>query len=173
MRLQGACIRALVIVSLFQCSVCFQVCLQYICVEASKIALMVFLQYVFPNCLFRRQHKGTRCTSKLFLQYVFSCASLNCGFCSNRILHYFPMCVCQSITDVTSQVFTMIWLFRPCKPYGSVSAGREKWPFNDIFFKVEPPCDQTWWDSLVFSILSCFSYVSHAKNTLVGLVGSF
>ena len=28
--------------------------------------------------------------------------------------------------------------------YGSVSAGREKWPFNVIFFlKVEPPCDQT------------------------------
>ena len=26
--------------------------------------------------------------------------------------------------------------------YGSVSAGREKWPFNVIyFFKVEPPCD--------------------------------
>ncbi len=30
-------------------------------------------------------------------------------------------------------------------PYGSVSAGREKWPFNVLFFflKVEPPCDQT------------------------------
>ena len=28
--------------------------------------------------------------------------------------------------------------------YGSISAGREKWPFNVIFFlKVEPPCDQT------------------------------
>ena len=28
--------------------------------------------------------------------------------------------------------------------YGSVSAGREKWPFNVIYFlKVEPPCDQT------------------------------
>ena len=28
--------------------------------------------------------------------------------------------------------------------YGSVSAGREKWPFNVIFFlEVEPPCDQT------------------------------
>ena len=28
--------------------------------------------------------------------------------------------------------------------YGSVSAGREKWPFNVLFFlKVEPPCDQT------------------------------
>ena len=27
---------------------------------------------------------------------------------------------------------------------GSVSAGREKWPFNVLFFlKVEPPCDQT------------------------------
>ena len=29
-------------------------------------------------------------------------------------------------------------------PYGSVSAGQEKWPFNVIFFlKVEPPSDQT------------------------------
>ena len=28
--------------------------------------------------------------------------------------------------------------------YGSVSAGREKRPFNVLFFlKVEPPCDQT------------------------------
>ena len=27
--------------------------------------------------------------------------------------------------------------------YGSVSAAREKWPFNVLFFlKVEPPCDQ-------------------------------
>ena len=58
--------------------------------------------------------------------------------------------------------------------YGSVSAGREKRPFNVLFFlKVEPPCDQTWWDSLVFSIPSCFSYVSHAENTLVGPVGPF
>ena len=32
-----------------------------------------------------------------------------------------------------------------CKyTYGSVSAGREKWLFNVLFFlKVEPPCDQT------------------------------
>ena len=30
------------------------------------------------------------------------------------------------------------------RAYGSLSAGREKWPFNVIFFlKVEPPCDQT------------------------------
>ena len=42
-----------------------------------------------------------------------------------------------------------------------------------FFFKVEPPCDQTWWDSLVFSFLSCFSYVLHAENTLVGPVGPF
>ena len=64
----------------------------------------------------------------------------------------------------------------PCTSltYGSVSAGREKWPFNVLFFlKVEPPCDQTWWDSLVFSILSCFSYVVDAENTLVGPVGPF
>ena len=57
--------------------------------------------------------------------------------------------------------------------YVSICAGREKWPFNVLFFKVEPLCDQTWWDSLVFSILSCFSYVLHAKNTLVGPVGPF
>ena len=58
--------------------------------------------------------------------------------------------------------------------YGQVSAGREKWPFNVLFFlKVGPPCDQTWWDSLVFSILSCFSYVLDAENTLVGPVGPF
>ena len=42
-----------------------------------------------------------------------------------------------------------------------------------LFLKVEPPCDQTWWDSLIFSILSCFSYVLHAENTLVGPVGPF
>ena len=42
-----------------------------------------------------------------------------------------------------------------------------------FFLKVEPPCDQTWWDSLVFSILSCFSYVVDAENTLVGPVGPF
>ena len=63
---------------------------------------------------------------------------------------------------------------RSTSSYGSVSAGREKWPFNVLFFlKVEPPCDQTWWDSFVFSILSCFSYVLHAENTLVGPVGPF
>ena len=45
------------------------------------------------------------------------------------------------------------------------------WPYFVTFFlKVEPPCDQTWWDSLVFSIFSCFSYVVDAENTLVGPV---
>ena len=62
---------------------------------------------------------------------------------------------------------------REKSPYGSVCAWRQKWPFNVLFLKVEPPCDQTWWDSLVFSIPSCFSYVSHAENTLVGPVGPF
>ena len=33
----------------------------------------------------------------------------------------------------------------PKNAYGSVSAGREKWPFNVLFFfKVEAPCEQTW-----------------------------
>ena len=37
--------------------------------------------------------------------------------------------------------------------YGSVYAGREKWPFNVIsFLKVEPPCDQTWWGNPVFQL---------------------
>ena len=31
-----------------------------------------------------------------------------CGFCSNRILLYFPMAVSQSVTGVTSQVFSII-----------------------------------------------------------------
>ena len=35
-------------------------------------------------------------------------------------------------------------LLYSCYIYGSVSAGREKWPFNVILFlKVEPPCDKT------------------------------
>ena len=41
----------------------------------------------------------------------------NWGFCSNRILRYFPMSVSQLVTGVTSQVFWIIWLFRRCKPY--------------------------------------------------------
>ena len=32
----------------------------------------------------------------------------NCGFCSNRILPYFPMLVSVSVTGVTSQVFSII-----------------------------------------------------------------
>ena len=31
-----------------------------------------------------------------------------CEFCSNRILHYFPMLVSVSVTGVTSQVFSII-----------------------------------------------------------------
>ena len=82
------------------------------------------------------------------------------------------------INDHLSQNMRNTWDFSVVlelsSTYGSVSAGREKWPFNVLFFlKVEPLCDHTWWDSLVFSILSCFSYVLHAKNTLVGPVGPF
>ena len=32
----------------------------------------------------------------------------DCGFCSNRILLYFPMGGCQLVTGVTSQVFSII-----------------------------------------------------------------
>ena len=45
------------------------------------------------------------------------CLFTYCGFCSNRILHYFPMSVSQLVTSVISQVFSIIWSFRPCKPY--------------------------------------------------------
>ena len=31
-----------------------------------------------------------------------------CGFCSNRILQYFPMLVSVLVTGVTSQVFSII-----------------------------------------------------------------
>ena len=41
------------------------------------------------------------------------------------------------------------------------------------FLKVEPLWDQTWWDSSIFSIVICLSYVVDAKNTLVGPVGPF
>ena len=34
--------------------------------------------------------------------------SKNCGFCSNRILPYFPMFFSQLVTAVTSQVFSII-----------------------------------------------------------------
>ena len=54
-----------------------------------------------------------------------------------------------------------------------LQGGRNGRLMSFFFLKVEPPCDQTWWDSLVFSILSCFSYVLDAKNTLVGPVGPF
>ena len=50
---------------------------------------------------------------------------------------------------------------------GQFLQGGKNGRLMSFFFKVEPPCDQTWWDSLVFSILSCFSYVVHAENTLV------
>ena len=40
-----------------------------------------------------------------------------CGFCSNRILLYFPLSVSQLVTGVTSQLFSIIWWFIPCKPY--------------------------------------------------------
>ena len=63
----------------------------------------------------------------------------------------------------------------PCTHMGQFLQGGKngRLLMSFFFLKVEPPCDQTWWDSLVFSILSCFSYVLHAKNTLVGLVGPF
>ena len=54
--------------------------------------------------------------------------------------------------------------------YGSVKvcSGREKWPFNVkfIFLRVEPLCEQTWWDSPVFFFkcqlfIICFACEKH------------
>ena len=40
----------------------------------------------------------------------------HCGFCSNRILLYFPLSVRPSVTGMTSQLFSIIWWFRAWKP---------------------------------------------------------
>ena len=88
------------------------------------------------------------------------------------------------------QVDIMSWkmcLFPGCLPFfwlllcisviythmGQFLQGGKNGRLMSFFLKVKPPCDQTWWDSLVFSILSCFSYVLDAENTLVGPVGPF
>ena len=66
------------------------------------------------------------------------------------------MCICTYIhlwrTEKTHTACGICrYLHLQKTPYGSVCAGREKWLFNVIFFlKVEPSCDQTWWDSPVF-----------------------
>ena len=43
----------------------------------------------------------------------------NCGFCLSRILLYLHMCVCvcPSVTGVTSHLITFTTCIRPCKPY--------------------------------------------------------
>ena len=48
------------------------------------------------------------------------CKSLNCGFWSNRTLHYFPLSSSvrpSSVTGVTYQLFSIFWRFIPWKPY--------------------------------------------------------
>ena len=49
---------------------------------------------------------------------------VNCGFCSNRILPYFPLLVCSSVTGVTSHIShiykginAMLIIRGPIKPY--------------------------------------------------------
>ena len=71
------------------------------------------------------------------------------------------------------RIMISIYLFGRSPHMGQFVQGGKNGRLMSFFFKVEPPCDQTWWDSLVFSILSCFSYVLDAKNTLVGHVGPF
>ena len=50
--------------------------------------------------------------------------------------------VCQSVTAVTSQVLSIIWLFRPCKPYTYI----DKLDFNPLL-----TVDQKWY-SQVFTV---------------------
>ena len=58
---------------------------------------------------------GKRITYKTWLFARQSLNIVNCGFCSNRIPLYFPLCVCLC-TGVTSQLFSIIWC-RAWKPY--------------------------------------------------------
>ena len=69
--------------------------------------------------------------------------------------------------------YASVWASHLKTHMGQFLQGGKNGRLMSFFLKVEPPCDQTWWDSLIFSILSCFSYVLHAKNTLVGPVGPF
>ena len=56
------------------------------------------------------------------------------------------------------------------KPYGSVSAGREFWPFHVIFFqKVERLCGQTVKDRFDFSIDSGQLYLVHSGDLNLAL----
>ena len=70
---------------------------------------------------------NVRCSTSSHLTQISACGSLIAG--------------CQE-TDRCSEECNYSGGGRHA--YGSVSAGREKWPFNVLFFlKVEPPCDQT------------------------------
>ena len=65
-----------------------------------------------------------------------------------HIIHICFLSIFVRVLMFMTYVMSNAILFSSCvhvyNVYGSVSAGREKWPFNVIFFlKVEPPCDQT------------------------------
>ena len=131
--------------------------------------------FVFSQCITNSIFAGSRLMFTIAKKTTFSSRKLCWG---TSLYKQVGFCIEMREKSNSSQSLQLLNFFLgKCSypfTYGSVSAGREKWPFNVLFFlKVEPPCDQTWWDSLVFSILSCFSYVVHAENTLVGPVGPF
>ena len=72
-----------------------------------------FLKTIFPRQIIYTYihitfvHFGVKLFSFIFQNCM---NNAYCGFCSNRLLHYFPMCVlvCQRVTDVPSQVFSII-----------------------------------------------------------------
>ena len=51
---------------------------------------------LYPNEHCQRFNNYYCCRCHIFLSY--------CGFCSNRILPYFPLLVCSSVTGVTSHI---------------------------------------------------------------------
>ena len=59
----------------------------------SKTTLSVHIAPVVPRCEICAKHLWKCQKHSMKLQLISFC-----GFCSNRILHYFPMCVSQSVS---------------------------------------------------------------------------
>ena len=64
---------------------------------------------------------------------------VNCGFCSNRILLYFPLCICLC-TGVTFQLFLIIWWFRAWKPFSESISSRLITLTTPTTWPPGPPC---------------------------------
>ena len=86
--------------------------------------------------------------------------------------YFYVLCWCVMV--IKSYLFSLSLHVCSLHMGQFLQGGRNGRLMSFFFLKVEPSCDQTWWDSPVFfSIVSCLSYVLSAKNTLVRPVGSF